>query len=143
MRKYKTYSEFEELNKHQFGGVRLAVTQLKSPDKLGADGLALAETEKLSHFFLNAANVCTDLMFGISASCLDAQANVNSTEGLIYGQKVGGATDRNRAVACDPVYLQSVKDYNDLQDLKKYLEMKRDDFMANHYYYKGLAGGNK
>lgn len=143
MRKYVSYADFHSVNQVKFEVVQRAVAQLKGPDKLGIDGMALAETEKLSHFFLNMANVCTDLMFGISASVLNSLAAVNSTEGTLYLQKVGGATDRNRAVTCDPIYIQVTNQYNELVDLKKYLENKRDDFMADHYYYKGLAGGGK
>jgi hypothetical protein len=146
MRKYGTYNDFFQANKDQFETLQKAAAMLKSPDKLGADpslGMAMAEAEKLSHFFLACANRATDLLFGVSASVLDAQAYVNSVEGTIYGQKTGGATDRNRAVASDTIYLQSVQNYNDLVDLKKYLEFKRDDFYANHHYYKHLVGNNK
>lgn len=146
MRKYKCYDEFYHHNQVRFDAVQKAAAMLKAPDQLGNDpslGLAIAEAEKLSHFFLQCANTVTDLMFGVSASVLDAQANVNSVEGLLYGQKTGGATDRNRAVVSDPIYLDAVKHQNDLTDLKKYLEHKREDFMANHYYYKGLVGNNK
>jgi hypothetical protein len=146
MKKYKTYDEFYQHNRDKFDTLQKAAAMLKAPDKLGQDptfGLAMAEAEKLAHFFLNCANATTDLMFGVSASVLDAQALVNSTEGVLYLQKTGGATDRNRAVASDAIYLETVKHHHDLTDLKKYLEHKREDFMSNHYYYKGLCGGSR
>lgn len=146
MRKYKSYEEFYSANQARFDAVQKAAALLKSPTQLGNDsamGLAMAEAETLSHFFLSVANSTTDLLFGVSASVLDAEASVSSTEGVLYGQKSGGATDRNRAVASDTVYLSMVQNFNDLKDLKSYLERKHEDMMSNHYYYKGLVGGNK
>lgn len=146
MIKYKTFDEFQKLNDAKMNIVQQAAGMLKSPDQIGLDptgSLAIAETEKLAHFFLTVANHCTDLLFGVSASVLDAQANVNAVEGTLYGQKTGGATDRNRLVACDPQYMVATQNFNDLKDLQKYLEMKREDFISNHHYYKHLIGDRR
>lgn len=138
MKKYKTYLEFESLNSEKLNMIQQSVRMLKSPDKMGEEGFILPEAEKLEHLFLTMVNTCSDILFGLSASVLDAQANVNSTEGLLYSKMEGGATDRNRKVACDSVYLEVVKHFNDLTDLKKYLEHKREDFMSNHYFYRAM-----
>lgn len=136
MRKYKNYQEFYSLNQARFDAVQGMAALLKSPKDMSATGFVLAEAENLEHLFLNGANSVTELMFGLSASVLGAETNMNNVEGLLYGQKSGNATDKRNAVACDPQYVLASEAYQELKDLKDYLEQKRDDFMANHYFYK-------
>lgn len=138
MNKYKSFQEFATVNREKFAVVQMLGAKLKAPRDLGKEtgGLLLAEAEELEHLFLNGAGACTDLMFGISASVLDAKAQSENTYGLLYGQKSGNATDKKNQVESDPIYTGTLSAYHELEDLKKYLERKRDDFMANHYFYK-------
>lgn len=137
MRKYKNYHEFYSLNQAKFDAVQAMSAKLRSPKEMASNGgFLLAEAEELEHLFLNGANAVTELMFGISASVLGAETNMNNVEGLLYSQKVGNATDKRNAVACDPQYIAASEAFHEMKDLKDYLDRKRDDFMANHYFYK-------
>ena len=137
MQKYKNFQEFQSINQTKFATVQALGAKLKAPKDLGKEGgFLLAEAEELEHLFLNGAGACTDLMFGLSASVLDAKAHAENQYGLLYGMKSGNATDKKNQVDSDPIYLAALAPMHELEDLKKYLERKHDDFMANHYFYK-------
>lgn len=137
MQKYKSYQDFYTINKAKFDVIQMSAAKLKAPRDLGKEsGMLLAEAEELEHFFLNAGGAVSELMFGLSASVLDAETNMNNVDGLLFSQKSGNATEKRAAVACDQQYLQAAAMYHELKDLKDYLERKREDFEKNHYFYK-------
>jgi hypothetical protein len=139
--RYKDSAEFHSANKDKFESVLKASTKLKSMRELGETGFALSETERLTYEFLNLSSTCSDILFGLSASVLDAKEKLKQIEGMFFRDLTvkTSAIDKAKLVHCLPQYMESDKCYNDLLDLKEYIEMKKRDFDSAHYYYRELA----
>jgi len=138
-KRYASSEEFLAVNKEKMDLVIQGASLLKSPSTMGASGMPLQEAEMLSYKFLDLMNKCTDLLFGISSSALNAKSARNKAEALCYLESDGRVKDKEFKASTDESYLKFSKNYNDLDDIKTYLTYKREDFEKNHYYYKNIA----
>ena len=140
MIRYTSFQDFSSRNDKNFSLVVAAKTKLKSMSDLGLTGNALGDAESLSFDFLKLKNITTDLMFGLSASVLDAKARIKETEGLCFRDITApSAAAKEKLTQCDPRYVAAHQTYNDLFDLQEYLQNKAKDFENSYYYYRGLA----
>ena len=140
-KRYKDSVEFHNQNQIEFDRVRSATSKLKSMTELGVSGFAIAEAEKLTYEYLNLSSVCSDLLFGLGASVLDAKSRYKQIEGMFFRDLSvkTPAADKVKLVQCLPTYIQADQDYNDLLDLKEYIENKKKDFDGAYYYYRDIA----
>jgi hypothetical protein len=139
MIRYTSFQDFASRNDKNFSLVVAAKTKMKSITDLSITGQALDTAEELAFEFLNLKNIVTDLMFGLSASVLDAKTKVKEMEGICFRDLTGSAADRARLLQTDPRWIQANQTYNDLLDLSEYLTNKSKDFETNYYYYRGLS----
>jgi hypothetical protein len=140
MIRYTSYQDFSNKNIKNLEQVIKAKTKLKSIGELSVGGQALSDAETLAFDFLNLKNIVTDLMFGLSASVLDAKAKIKEVEGTIFRELDGqSAAAREKQIQADARYVQAHQTYNDLFDLQTYLENKAKDFETTYYYYRGLS----
>lgn len=118
----------------------MANARLKSMSELGETGFALAEAERLTFEFLKLSSSCSELLFGLGASVGDAKSSMKQIEGMFYRDLTSktSAADKSKLVQCLPSYMEADRNYNDLLDLKEYLEMKKKDFDSAYYYYRDL-----
>lgn len=138
--RYSSYQDFSGRNSKNLNLVIAAKTKLRSIGELSIGGQALSDSESLAFDFLNLKNVVTDLMFGLSASVLDAKARIKEVEGTIFRELDGqSAAAREKQIQADQRYVQAHQAYNDLFDLQSYLENKAKDFETTYYYYRGLS----
>jgi len=140
--RYGSFDQFFRLNMENFQRVQAARTKLISPAELGMTGSATIEAEKLSYLFLNLLSTTSDLMFGLSASVLDAKHDIKTQTAIAYremGKKPQG--EKKIEVEADIRVVTANQKYNDLLDLKEYLSNKYSNFETTHYYYKNLAQG--
>lgn len=119
----------------------MARGQLKSPQELGMSGDAIIESEKLAYHYLNLRNLVSDLLFGLSASVLDAKHDIKSQRALAYRDLTGAQGERNTMADADSKVIKANQKFNDLNDLMEYLRNKYDDFEKDHFYYKQIAQG--
>lgn len=140
MIRYTSYKEFADRNSKNFEKVVTAKTKLKSVADLSMSGRALDAAEELAFEFLNLKNIVTDLLFGLSASVLDAKTKIKETEGICFRDLDGkSAADRCKLLQCDPRFVNANQIFNDLNDLNEYLANKAKDFETSYYYYRGLS----
>lgn len=140
MKRYANIEEFRAINNDALQKVQEGAGQLRQSSELG-QGFGsgpLEEAEKLSYVFLSLINTCTDLMFGLSSSALNAKTNYKKAEAVGFRTADGRVKDKEFAAVSTNEYVNYVKNYNDLTDLKEYLVMKREDFDKAHYYYKQM-----
>lgn len=142
MKRYRTVQEFIALNNSRLEEVKRASSDLRGTDQIGVSGMPLAEAERLSYRFLYLMNICTDLLFGVSASVGNAKANRNKIEALQFRSSDGKVKDREHAALSSEEFIEAARNYNDLNDLYDYLKMKHDDFEKNHWYYKHIGNNN-
>jgi hypothetical protein len=138
--RYKDSAEFQNAHEKKFESILSATTKLKSSSQISESGFALVETERLTYEFLNLSAVCSDLLFGLSASVLDAKAKMKQIEGMFFRDLTvkTSAIDKAKLVHCLPQYIEADKNYNDLTDLADYILMKKKDFDSAHYHYREL-----
>lgn len=139
--RYESFDQFFRLNKDNFQKVQKARTSLKSPQELGMTGSLLVEAESLAYQFLNLKNLVSDLLFGVGASVLDSKHNIKNQSALAYRELTGPQGERKMMVEAESIVVNANKKYNDLNDLKEYLENKYNDCENNHYYYKQISQG--
>lgn len=139
--RYDSFDQFFRLNKEDFQKVQKAKTSLKSPQELGMTGNALCEAERLAYEFLNLKNLVSDLLFGLGASVLDSKHDIKVKTAIAYRNTEGPQGDKKVFVEADTLVIKSVQTYNDLVDLKEYLDHKYSDFESVHFYYKHLSQG--
>lgn len=139
--RYDSFDQFFRLNKENFKKVQNAKTSLKSPQELGMTGNALCEAERLSYEFLNLKSIVSDLMFGLGASVLDAKHSIKVKTAIAYRNTEGPQGDKKISVEADQLVVKAVETYNDLLDLKEYLDHKYSDFESIHFHYKHIAQG--
>jgi len=139
--RYDSFDQFFRLNEERFKRVQAARKELKSPQELGITGNALAESEKLAYHYLNLKNLVSDLLFGIGASVLDAKHLVKVQTAVAYRAAVGPVSEKKIMIEASPIVEAAVEKFNDLGDLKDYLENKREDFETCYYYYRKVSGG--
>ncbi len=142
MKRYSNAEEFMAVNNENFTKVTSGATLLKQSRDLGTGfgGGPIEEAERLSYVFLDLVNKCTDLMFGLSSSALNAKSGYKKAEAIGFREADGRVKDKEFAAVSGDIYMNHVKNYNDLTDIKDYLQMKRDDFEKSHYYYKQMMG---
>jgi hypothetical protein len=138
MKKYSSYTEFQQQNDVHLQQVVNAKTKLKSVSDLAMTGQALTESESLAFEFLNLSQICTDLMFGLSSSVLDAKAEYKRVEGIFFRENTKSAADKAKLVQADDQYVKANQTFNDLTDLLEYLQGKKKDFETAHYYYRAM-----
>jgi len=138
-KRYASSEEFLALNKETMDMILRGSSLLKSSSSMGALGMPLQEAESLSYQFLNLMNKCTDLLFGLSSSVLNAKASSKKSEAICFIESDGRVKDKEFKAISDETYLKFLKNYNDLDDIKSYLVQKHGDFEKNHYYYKNLS----
>lgn len=139
MNKYSSYGDFQEKNNANLCLILQAKVKLKSVSELAMGGQALTDSESLAFEFLNLSHICTDLMFGLSSSVLDAKAESKNVEGVFFRESPKSAADKAKLVQCEDAYIKATHIFNDLTDLLEYLQNKKKDCESAHYYYKGLA----
>lgn len=139
MLRYSSYEDFKSKNETNLDLVIQARFKLKSMSELAMTGSALTEAETLAFEFLNLGSIVTDLMFGLSASVLDAKANLKKMEGIFFRVSSKSAADKAKLVCEDPDYLAANQIFNDLTDLQEFLLNKKKDFETAYYHYRGIA----
>ena len=139
-KQYKNSIDFHTQNQIEFDKVRTASTKLKSMSELSIGGSALYESEKLTFEFLNLSSVCSDLLFGLGSSVGDAKSKIKQIEGIFFRdlKTKTPAADKVKLVQCLSSYIEADQNYNDLNDLKDYIEMKKKDFDSAYYYYRDI-----
>lgn len=142
MLRYSSYEDFKTRNEKNFSLVFVARTKLKSNSDMGIGGQALTEAEGLSFEFLNLSSLVTDLMFGLSASVLDAKAKLKEIEGIFFRENTKSAADKAKLIAAEPNYIAATQNFNDLTDLQEFLLNKKKDFEAAYYHYRGISNKN-
>ena len=142
--RYLSFDDFYSRNQAAFQSVLAARGNMQSPQELGMSGQALLESERLSYVFLNFADLCSELQFGLSASVLDAKQDYRDASAN-FMRESGEKSVKAKEVMLfsDETYKKEVKRYNGLFDLSEYLDKRHSNFMACHYYYKNLANGGK
>lgn len=140
-RRYLNSQEFHSAHQVQFDRVLSASTRLKSHSELGSAGFALEEAERLCFDFMNLSSLCSELMFGLSASVSDAKSKLKQIEGTFFRDLATktSAADKSKLVHALPTYQEADRHYNDLQDLLEYLQMKKKDFEMAYYYYREVS----
>lgn len=138
--RYKNSAEFQSQNEERFKLILSASSKLKSISQVSESGFALTESERLTFEFLNLSTLCSDLLFGLSASVLDAKEKIKQIEGMFFRDLTvkTSAVDKSKLVHCLPSYMEADKDYNDLTDLFDYISMKKKDFESAYYYYRDM-----
>ena len=138
--RYKDSAEFQSINQEKFTQILSAPTKLKSLNQIAESGFALAEAERLTFEFLQLSSLCSDLLFGLSASVLDAKEKIKQVEGMFFRDMTvkTSAVDKGNLVHCLPRYMEADKNYNDLTDLADYIAMKKKDFDSAHYHYREI-----
>ena len=139
MDRYSSYQDFRDKNAANLDLVIQARSKLKSMTELAMSGQALAEADALAYEYLNLDALVTDLLFGLSASVLDAKANVKKLEGIFFRVSSKSAADKAKLVQEDPDYLAATQFFNELTDLEDYLRNKKKDFEKAYYHYRGIA----
>ena len=140
MIRYTSFNSFSEKNSANFEKVVQAKSKLKSISDLSSTGRALEEAESLAFEFLNLKNIVTDLMFGLSASVLDAKTKIKEVEGTLFrDSNAPSAAAKEKMILADPAYVSAQHMFNDLTDLYEYLSNKAKDFETSYYYYRGLS----
>lgn len=142
MKRYSSFEDFKSNNETNLDLVIQARSKLKSLSELAMTGRALDEAEALAYEYLNLDSLVTDLMFGLSASVLDAKANVKKLEGIFFRVSSKSAADKAKLVQEDPDYLAATQFFNELTDLQEFLLNKKKDFEKAYYHYRGIANKN-
>lgn len=140
--RYESFDQFFRLNQDNFKRVQIARKELKSPQELGMMGDMIMQAEKLTYHYINLRSLVSDLLFGVTASVLDAKHGIKTQEAIVFREIEGKQGDKKILLEADQRVIQANQKYNDLLDLKDYLELKWKDFDTSHYYYKNLAQGN-
>lgn len=140
MLRYSSYEDFSGRNGKNLELVLKSKTKLMSLSDLSITGHSISRAEELAYEFLNLSNVITDLMFGLSASVLDAKTKVKEVEGTIF-RDLGkmSAADKTKLIQADKIYVASNQIYNDLIDLQEYLVNKKKDAETSYYYYRAIS----
>lgn len=140
MNKYTSFEDFYSKNKNQFEEVRYSHSRLKSIAELAQTGSAIAESERLTFDFLNLSNLVTDLLFGLSNSVLESKSKLKEVEGIFFRDSpTKSAADKAKLVQADPQYITANTNYNNLNDLFEYLQLKKKDFESAYYYYREIS----
>lgn len=141
MRTYSDATAYLKMNEKNFSLVQQASANLLSQDEIGMSGDAINKAESLSYEFLKLANIATDLMLGLASSVNKAKSKVKTTTGLLFREMEGSAASKKELIPSTQGWVEATNTEAELSDLKDYIEGKKEDFMANHYYYKQLAQG--
>lgn len=139
--RYKNSLEFHTTNKEAFEKVLSASTKLKSSAELSVTGFALVEAERLTFEFMNLTSICSELLFGLSASVSDAKSKIKQVEGIFWRdlETKTSAADKAKLVYAQQMHIDADKDYNDLNDVYDYIIMKKKDFEMAYYYYREIS----
>lgn len=138
-RKYKNYEDFYAQNQKNFDCVQMAAAKMKSVNELSQTGSALAEAEKLTFDFLNLSSLCSDLLFGLSSSVLDAKSDYKRVEGIFHrASEEKSVAAKEKLCQCDPDYIETSKRFNELTDIFEYITNKKRDFESAYYYYRNM-----
>lgn len=140
-KRYKDSLDFHNNHQEKFDLIISASSKLKSMNQLGETGNALGEAERLTFEFLHLGTICSELLFGLTGSTLDAKSKIKQTEGIFFRDLSvkTSAIDKAKLVQCLPAYMEADRCYNDLLDLSEYIAMKKKDFEAAYYYYRDLS----
>lgn len=140
MKKYFSYQDFLQHNELDFNKIQFSTIKLKSLQEISTTGFVLETCEMLCFDYLNLGKVCTDLMFGLSASVNDAKTKIKAVEGMFFRDSTAkSAADKAKLVQCSQDYLDANSLYNELNDLYEYLLLKKKDLESAYYYYRELS----
>lgn len=140
MIRYSSYEDFSSRNSKNLELVIKSKSKLMSISDLSITGHSIGRAEDLAYEFLNLSNVITDLLFGLSASVLDAKTKLKEVEGIIF-RDLGkmSAADKTKLIQADERYVKANQTFNDLTDLQEYLNNKKKDAETSYYYYRAIA----
>ncbi|MCH9665564.1 MAG: hypothetical protein K0U41_06905 [Gammaproteobacteria bacterium] len=141
--RYESFNQFFRINEKNFADVQSARKEMKSSSELGMTGDLFLEAEKLAFKYLNLDNLVSDLLFGVSASLLDAKHDIKNQMALAYRDQSGAQGEKKIMAEADARVTTAVQKFNDLNDLNEYLNNKKKDFEKCYYHYKHIYQGNK